>query len=286
MASTTTPPASPSPPPTVELRHSTGGGGAAGAALAGLVSAALALGAGELVAGTGPRLASPVEAVAREVIDRAPRPVERFAVETFGIADKLALVVGTLALSAVLGAVLGLVARRRPWAGALGLAAFAVLGAAASLSAPSAPAVAAVPSLAGGAAGAGALWLLLGRAGRARRVSPSPGPAGVPSPRPSGGAGSRRAFLGLAAGMAAAAALAGAGGRALRSRFSAAESRAGVTLPPAARPLPAVPAAAEVGVRGVAPFVTPNADFYRIDTALVVPQVRAEDWSLRVTGIV
>jgi DMSO/TMAO reductase YedYZ molybdopterin-dependent catalytic subunit len=286
MASTTTPPASPSPTPTVELRHSTGGGGAAGAALAGVVSAALALGAGELVAGTGPRFASPVEAVAREVIDRAPRPVERFAVETFGTSDKLALVVGTLALSALLGAVLGLASRRRPWAGALGLAAFAALGALASLSAPSAPAVAAVPSLAAGAAGAGALWLLLGRAGRFRRVSSPPGPAGGPALRPTGGAGSRRAFLGLAAGVAAAAALAGAGGRALRSRFSAAESRAGVTLPPAARPLPSVPAAAEVGVPGVASFVTPNADFYRIDTALVVPQVRAEDWSLRVTGLV
>jgi DMSO/TMAO reductase YedYZ molybdopterin-dependent catalytic subunit len=36
----------------------------------------------------------------------------------------------------------------------------------------------------------------------------------------------------------------------------------------------------------VAPFVTPNADFYRIDTALSVPQVRAEDWTLRVTGMV
>jgi DMSO/TMAO reductase YedYZ molybdopterin-dependent catalytic subunit len=36
----------------------------------------------------------------------------------------------------------------------------------------------------------------------------------------------------------------------------------------------------------VAPFVTPNRDFYRIDTALVVPQVRAEDWTLRVHGMV
>jgi DMSO/TMAO reductase YedYZ molybdopterin-dependent catalytic subunit len=34
------------------------------------------------------------------------------------------------------------------------------------------------------------------------------------------------------------------------------------------------------------PFVTPNADFYRVDTALVVPQVRAEDWELRIHGMV
>jgi DMSO/TMAO reductase YedYZ molybdopterin-dependent catalytic subunit len=36
----------------------------------------------------------------------------------------------------------------------------------------------------------------------------------------------------------------------------------------------------------VAPFVTPNRDFYRVDTALIVPQVRAEDWELQVTGLV
>jgi hypothetical protein len=32
--------------------------------------------------------------------------------------------------------------------------------------------------------------------------------------------------------------------------------------------------------------VTANRDFYRIDTALIVPQVRAEDWTLRLTGMV
>jgi DMSO/TMAO reductase YedYZ molybdopterin-dependent catalytic subunit len=260
------------------------------AALAGVVSAAAALGVGELVAGIDSRLASPVEAVAREVIDRAPRPVERFAIETFGTNDKLALVVGTVVLAAVLGAVLGVVARGRPRVAVLGLGGFAALGALAALSAPSASAVAVLPSLVAGAAGIGGLWLLLGRA---RSPEPAAAPADrqaphdTPAPPPArGGVGSRRAFLGLTAGLAAAAALAGAGGRALRSRFSAAESRAGVVLPRAARPLPAVPASAEVGVPGVAPFVTPNADFYRIDTALVVPQVRAEDWSLRVTGMV
>jgi DMSO/TMAO reductase YedYZ molybdopterin-dependent catalytic subunit len=36
----------------------------------------------------------------------------------------------------------------------------------------------------------------------------------------------------------------------------------------------------------VAPFTTPNEAFYRVDTALVVPQVRAEDWRLRVHGMV
>jgi DMSO/TMAO reductase YedYZ molybdopterin-dependent catalytic subunit len=45
-----------------------------------------------------------------------------------------------------------------------------------------------------------------------------------------------------------------------------------------------VPAAVSLDVPGVAPFVTPTEDFYRIDTALVVPQVRSEDWTLQITG--
>ena len=39
-------------------------------------------------------------------------------------------------------------------------------------------------------------------------------------------------------------------------------------------------------VDGLSPLFTPNADFYRIDTALTVPQVPAESWQLRVRGMV
>src|SRR4029453_18172486 len=70
-------------------------------ALAGPGPAGVARGAGELIAGVDDGLASPVEAVAGEVINRVPRSVERFAIETFGSNDKVALVVGILAFSAV-----------------------------------------------------------------------------------------------------------------------------------------------------------------------------------------
>jgi DMSO/TMAO reductase YedYZ molybdopterin-dependent catalytic subunit len=39
-------------------------------------------------------------------------------------------------------------------------------------------------------------------------------------------------------------------------------------------------------VPGISPIVTPNADFYRIDTALVAPQVDPADWTLRIVGMV
>ena len=256
------------------------------AAVAGVAAAALALGAGELVAGLDSRLRSPIEAVATEVIDRAPRPVERFAIETFGSNDKQVLVIGILALSAVFGAVLGIVARRRPLAGPIGMAAFGLLGVLASLGTPNATAVAAVPSVAAAVAGALALRLLVPTPAVAPLADGAGDGARPPAPLTRGGVGSRRAFLGLTAAVTASAAVAAAGGRALRGRFSAAESRAGVTLPRPAAPLPPIPATAEAGVEGIAPFVTPNRDFYRVDTALIVPQVRAEDWTLSVTGMV
>ena len=46
------------------------------------------------------------------------------------------------------------------------------------------------------------------------------------------------------------------------------------------------PDAVSVDVAGVSPFITPNADFYRIDTALAVPQLPTDAYELRVTGMV
>jgi DMSO/TMAO reductase YedYZ molybdopterin-dependent catalytic subunit len=37
---------------------------------------------------------------------------------------------------------------------------------------------------------------------------------------------------------------------------------------------------------GVTPWLTPGKDFYRIDTALSVPEIKAEEWELRVHGLV
>jgi DMSO/TMAO reductase YedYZ molybdopterin-dependent catalytic subunit len=45
-----------------------------------------------------------------------------------------------------------------------------------------------------------------------------------------------------------------------------------------------LPAKVSVGVPGVEPFVTRNADFYRIDTALTVPQMEPKDWRLTIHG--
>jgi len=48
----------------------------------------------------------------------------------------------------------------------------------------------------------------------------------------------------------------------------------------------ALPPGADLGVRDLTPIVVPNEDFYRIDTALIVPNVDAASWRLRVHGLV
>ncbi|MFQ6392007.1 molybdopterin-dependent oxidoreductase [Nocardia sp. KC 131] len=81
--------------------------------------------------------------------------------------------------------------------------------------------------------------------------------------------------------------LAGVGGRWLGAqRHDVSGERAAVQLPePSA---PEVPLAPGVDLRlpGLTPYLTSNSDFYRIDTALIVPQVSIDDWSLRIHGMV
>lgn len=276
----------------------------------GLLAAAVAVGVGELVAAAVRPQAAPVVAVGGAMVDRTPRALKEFAIRQFGERDKLVLIGGIVVVLAVLAIAVGILARRRPAAGAAGIGLFGVIGAAAALTRPGAGPADVLPSVLGAAAAVAALLLLVRRlavpptpgAEREPALAGAPALAGVPAAAGApgglraelvrfdrkGGAGfDRRGFLVAGAGVGAVAALAGFGGRELQGvRFDAAGSRAEIRLPAAASPAPALPAGVSAGVPGVAPFVTPNRSFYRVDTALVVPQVPAGSWKLRVHGMV
>ena len=69
-------------------------------------------------------------------------------------------------------------------------------------------------------------------------------------------------------------------------RYGAARSRNALAVPaPASKAGPPVRDAA-ADIRGLSPFYTPNDSFYRVDTALSVPQIAAEDWKLKIHGLV
>lgn len=97
----------------------------------------------------------------------------------------------------------------------------------------------------------------------------------------------RRLFTGVATG-AGIAVVAGAAGVWIGDRNNVTAERAQVAaeLPKPAKPLPPLPAGTDLKVPNLSPFVTPNHDFYRVDTALALPNVDPKTWSLKIHGMV
>ncbi len=244
------------------------------AALAGVVSAALGLGVAQVVAGFSRTLRSPVIAVGDRVVDLVPAAMKDIAISLFGTNDKIALLVGIAATLIVYAAIVGVLALRRRLAiGLIGVGLFAIVGALAAVNdRAGAPWWAALPTLIGAAVVGGSI-VVFDRAARSEPVV-----RGMEHPS------SRRRFFATAGVLTAGAGVAALIGRSLDGRFSASGSRAALELPLPTNTLPPVPVTAQA--ENAASFITSNADFYRIDTALVVPQVPAETWSMRVTGMV
>ena len=259
-------------------------------AVAGVVAALVALAVAEVVAALSRTFQSPVLDVGDRVIDAVPRRVKDLAIDWFGTNDKIALLVGIASILTVYAMVVGVIAfgRRLPLALG-GIAVFGLIGAYASQTTRrQAPFVAVLPSVIGAAVGVAALYGLR-RAATRRSASQPIDPATSAVPQPSIAElvpNDRRRFLATAAAATTGAVLLGSLGRQARQRFSAAGDRARLRLPSARRPLAATPPEIVAPVEGISTFFTPNAGFYRIDTALTVPQVAVDGWRLRVTGMV
>ncbi len=250
--------------------------GVVASAAAGVASVALGAGLGELVAALFAPAASPFAVIGGALIDIAPAWAKDTAIALFGTADKVALLVGIgIVLVAVSGAAGWLEARSAPW-GRVVVLALGAVGAIVAMTRPDAAFLAWLPSGVAGLAAVVALPLLL-RLARGRPLSAGEVPRGA----------DRRRFLAWAGVTAGVGILAAVAGSALRagSRTIAAVREA-IRLPPAATPAAPIPATAELGIAGLAAVITPNERFYRIDTALIVPQLSPADWSLRIHGLV
>lgn len=249
------------------------------AALAGLAAGAVTLGVAELLAGLLGRVTtvtgtpSPLVAVGDAFVDLTPPWLKDVTVATFGTADKTALFVGMSLVLAALCAGIGLLARRRLAAALVTFALVGALGVAAVLTRPGAGVTDALPTVAGIVVGV----LVLAWFNRDMTTTAEAGMPGDLTRRSvlvGGGALAVLGVLGIVAGRVVSGA--GEAVRAARDAF---------VVPRVTDPV-TVPAAADPGVPGQTPFRTPNEDFYRIDTALVVPQVDPATWRLRVHGLV
>ena len=274
---------------------------------AGLVSAGSAVAVGLFVAAVLD-VDSPLNAVGSEFIDHTPKWLKDLAIDWFGTNDKLALRLGTVATIAALSLVVGTVARRRPLIGVAAITVFGLAGAvvAANRPGPAGDLRSAIPAMIGAVCGAGLMWYLSRRIAATDPAHERPATSRVPD------GWDRRRFTAAAAGAAGMAVLAAASARRLENNRIERIGAGAPELPPVAAgtetttetggavdavtgpdsPLggdvssaaPEIPA--EATLSPVTPFITPNDDFYLIDTALSVPRIRLDRWTMTIGGMV
>lgn len=282
--------------------------------LVGLLAAGVAVGVGELVASLVRPEASPVIAIGNRLIVLTPEPVKLWAIHRFGTNDKPTLLAGIYLAVAVLAIAIGITAVRRLAFGLVGVALLGAISCYCALTANGSQGGDVIPSIVGALAGMAALaGLVSAVVGKPAEAAGSPdgnapnqsaGQSADQSVRPRRLVADRRLFLRGGLGAAALALVGGFGGRALQHRrYNAAAARAAIRLPEpvsSAGPSPATGTASgtaavagpaadgagfDLGKSGV-PFLTPSGRFYRIDTALSVPQVDPDTWQLRIHGMV
>ncbi|KAA9089302.1 molybdopterin-dependent oxidoreductase [Microbacterium radiodurans] len=279
-------------------------------AIAGIVSAAAFLAIAELAALLFAKESSPILAVGAFVIDIVPQPLKEFAIATFGSADKVVLL-GSLGLAVVIAAAIAGILQYyvRPF-GLVVIALAGVLSTAAIVTRTGASALAWLPPVLGTLVGCAVLVLLISRlrrwalgreaggvvaASRSELVTHPQTDAAAPAPadparrdgvaRRESGFG-RRSFLTATLVTAAAAAVVGVGSRLLNATAASVDALRQELRLPEPRSTVTVPNGAELDVEGISPLITPNADFYRVDTALTVPTVDPSTWRLVIDGMV
>ena len=287
----------------------------------GLLSTLAGLAAAELMVGLVRGANSPVVPVGQEVIDVVPPAVKEWAISWFGTADKAVLIMGTLLSLAVVGSVVGSLAVKGNRAAAYAVTfVVGLIGMFAVWMRPAPTMGKMLPPVVGTMVSILVIWWLSPRdvglavgdaadGSLAEVDQPDADPAVTVGPTPAAttfrGPVQRRDFLRRAGTVGLVAVVVGAVGRILKGRFEVGAERAALQLPPPVDTAPAVATASDLalpsastdgtdvvargtdfGIDGVEQWAVPNSDFYRIDTALVVPQVPKDSWRLRIHGMV
>jgi DMSO/TMAO reductase YedYZ molybdopterin-dependent catalytic subunit len=272
-------------------------------AFAGLAAVILGLGVSELIAALVAPAASPVLVVGSLMIDAAPGWAKATAIALFGTGDKAALLTGLGIVLAVVAGAAGVIERWRSPLGRVVIGAAGVFGVGAAITRNGSAAFDIVPAAAATVVALITLGVLL----RAMDEPMRPRPINPASVRTTGGRQpntlelaraeearkrenarlTRRRFLGLTSGAVALGAVTAVGGYALQAGARAATAaRNALKLPAPAVKAAAIPAGAELGIPGMPALVVSNTDFYRIDTALQIPQLDPTQWELKITGMV
>jgi len=246
--------------------------------IAGVAAASVSLGVAQLVGIPFGARADARAAIGSVAVDLTPGPIKEWAIQTLGSLDKPFVAVVVLVVIATISAIAGTLETQRRPLGSVAIAAAGVLGCIAVLSRQGATALDTVPTVAGAACGVAALRLLT------RRFWPGVGDREDRADQDDPDAGRRRLVVFGLLGFGVVSGVVGA--VITRLVHSVAADRNSFTLPRPRTSAPPIPA--DVQPNGVAlpSFVTASADFYRVDTALSVPQLSHGDWRLRIHGMV
>ena len=243
-------------------------------AAVGLVSGGIAVTIGMLVAAFG-EVASPIDAVGSSFIDRTPPWLKTFAIYLFGTDNKTALRVGIVILLATIAYIAGSFSVTSPTPLVSAIVIFAFLGALSAIEQEGSNVSSILAPIMGAVVGIGSAVWLLGILTNRWLATSTPSPSRVPL------GWDRRRFMRATAAVGATAVTAGIIGQSKeRQRISAIESQRPDSLPPVSESLPPSQISQDIS------FITPNDDFYRIDTALSFPNVNLEKWKLRIHGLV
>ena len=257
---------------------------------------AVALGVGEFISAIGTTKQSLVGSIGNIVIDDAGGTVTRTTINLVGSFDKPVLLVGIVTVALLIGCWLGSMSRTRRWIGPAGFALFALLGIwAAALDPLAGIALAIVAALSAVIAGSLTLIGLFHVAVTGHpMIKRQPKSATRKPDIPTDPHATRRAFFGYAGAAGAFAVTVGAIGRSIGTSATNDATRAQIQLPtpinraasatdPDSMQTPGIPS---FPIDGLSPYLVPNTDFYRIDTALIVPRVDIRTWKLSITGMV
>lgn len=235
------------------------------AVLAGLV-------AGDLLATFNSSWSSPVISLGNRVIDYVPQVIRKYVIEIFGLYDKLFLVsliiFIVLAISIFIGRAYTTGREKRAY---LTIAAMLVASGLASALDAQANLTSLAPTLVSGAT---TIYVLRWLGGKKKESEAA------------GGSLTRRELLKAAAILGAVSISASALAKAVSQKTTIARERVAIALPKPLKFLAKPPADPALKIPGLSPFFTPNEDFYRIDTALSVPNLSVDDWSLEIVGMV
>ena len=242
----------------------------------GVAGVFVAMGVTEFFAGISNSVPSAISSIGTYVIDISPAWLKTFAISTFGTADKAVLAIGIVVVSGVIGWFLGKASVQTPMPIIIGFSIAGVVGVAAQLSQPGVSGPLAALSTTVAVSIGFATWYGIKTWSRGASRDITDNDVTDMS--------RRRLVVGLAGAAIVTAVTIYVGRGMIRGRADA--QRSALTLPEPVEIQLDPTSANDFNLSGVPAIVVGSATFYRIDTALVIPTVDPEEWTLTIKGMV